>query len=209
MKKIEFRTPNPMIPVPPDEDCGEAMKTCNPRERAFVVHYVMTGGRNQTESALQAGYCSPDKNNAAAVTAMRLLRRPRILAALREEAEKAMKTCVILATEVLREIAMDPSHRDRFKAAVELLNRSGLLVETQHRVTVQDDRRSVEEIRAEIVEVFKRVFADRPVPPELAEPIDVEFVSIPDSSRAGTNGIKNTQPVESVPEKEEWDEGLD
>lgn len=199
-----------MIPIPADGDMGEAMKACNERERAFVIHFVMTGGANQAESAFQAGYGSGNSNNALAVTAHRLIRRPRILAALKEEAEKSMKTCVILATDVLRQIAMDPSHRDRFKAAVELLNRSGLFVETHHRVTVQDDRRTPEEIRQEIVEVFRRVFNDRPVPAELEAPIDVEctpvlsplseLANIPDRGEENRALISSERP---------WDEGLD
>jgi hypothetical protein len=55
-----------------------------------------------------------------------------------------VRSGAILGASVLHEIAGDVMHKDRFKAGVELLNRSGLLVETQHRVTVEDNRSSKE-----------------------------------------------------------------
>lgn len=116
--------------IPPITDTtglGKAMIALNPQQRAFVFAYVETGGQDATRAALMAGY-SMTNDNARRVTAHRLAHDPRVQAAIKEVADARLRQGAILGAEVLIAIAGDPTHKDRMKAAVELLNRSGLLV---------------------------------------------------------------------------------
>lgn len=115
------------------------MTICTEQERTFVVAFLETGGRNHTTAAQIAGF-GAGNDKSARQQAWRLMHRPRVLAALKEEADKRLKTGAILGASVLIEIAETPGHKDQYKAAVELLNRAGLIVATKHEVEVTDNR---------------------------------------------------------------------
>jgi len=147
------------IIVPPDDDLGPAMKELTLPQRAFVLAFANFGGTNQGEAARLAGYGSANDVGAASDQAYALLRSPRILVALREEADKRLKAGAILAASVLSEIATDVHHRDRYKAAVELLNRAGLVVEGVSRLIVEDHR-TTEEITRRVVSLAVKLGID-------------------------------------------------
>lgn len=156
------------------------MLSCTPGERAFVIALVMTGGADQGKAAYDAGF--GNSIEVASVQAARMVRRPRVISAIREEADKAMQGDALLGRAVLREIAADTRHKDRFKAGVELLNRAGLLVETTRRLIVQDDSRTEEQIKQDIETIFKKLYKDQPLPVSLQPPIDAEFSEVVKSS---------------------------
>lgn len=164
------------IIVPPETELGPAMKELTLPQRAFVLAFADFGGTNQAEAARMAGYGSANDRQAAADQAYALLRMPRILAALREEADKRLKGGAILAASVLSEIAMDVTHRDRYKAAVELLNRAGLVVEGVSRVIVEDHR-TTEEIERRIVSLAQKLGID---PAKLLgnDVVDADFTEV-------------------------------
>ncbi len=54
------------------------------------------------------------------------MRHPKIQEAIREEGSRRLGRHAILAVSVLAEIAANPEHKDRLRAAIELLNRAGL-----------------------------------------------------------------------------------
>ncbi len=157
---------------------GPAMQALNEGQRNFVIALLETGAKDNTLAAEMAGYSGTQGSRK--VQAYRLIHNPKVLAAIREEGERRLRSGAILGASVLIEIASDTMHKDRFKAAVELLNRSGLLVETQHRVIVENDTRSAEQIRSEVVELFKRLNPGQPPPLALAKPIDVEYAEVSD-----------------------------
>lgn len=134
--------------VPDESHLGPAMKALPAARRRFVVALLDTGGTNNTRAAGLAGYGGTEA--ARKVAGHRLAHHPKVQAAIREEANKRLHSGSILGASVLMEIAANPQHKDRYKAAVELLNRGGLIVETQHRVTVTDER-SDDEIKARVV----------------------------------------------------------
>lgn len=139
------------------EEHGPSMLALTEPQRQFVLHYCNTGGINAAEAARRAGY--GDNSNSQAVIASRMLRQPRILAALREVADRRLKAGAIMAASAVVEIAQDPLHRDRFKAATELLNRAGLVVEGISRVIVEDHR-TVEEIERRVRDLAERLGID-------------------------------------------------
>lgn len=152
MANIITRPPEDII-----DEHGPAMLDLTEPQRMFVLHYANTGGVNAAEAARKAGY--GNSADSQAVTASRMLRQPRILAALREVADRRLKSGAILAASAIVEIANDPLHRDRFKAATELLNRAGLVVEGISRVIVEDHR-TVEEIERRVRDLAVRVGID-------------------------------------------------
>ncbi len=173
------------------------MAACNERERRFVVALVETGSDN-TRAALYAGYRDTvDKdgyNNTAAVAGYRLAHRPRVQAAIREEAERRINGTAILAASVLVEIMRDPLHKDRYKAAVESLNRAGLQVTTKHEVNVRDDRTI-----GQLEEFIRVTAAKHGLDPEqlmgkskplaLEAPIDAEWEDVEDESDDGLEDL--------------------
>jgi len=86
--------------------------------------YLDNGG-NQTSAAITAG--SPEGHSSRAY-GWRNGHDPKVLAALRVEAERRGKRSAPFAMQTILDIANTPGHKDQFKAAVELLNRSGLIV---------------------------------------------------------------------------------
>lgn len=139
------------------EEHGPAMLALTEPQRSFVLHYCDTGGINAGEAARRAGY--GNNKDSQTVTASRMLRQPRILAALREVADRRLKAGAIMAASAIVEIAGDALHRDRFKAATELLNRAGLVVEGVSRVIVEDHR-TPEEIERRIRDLAERLGID-------------------------------------------------
>lgn len=134
-KTLEAMTRPAVVPTKGTGQPGPAMAALpTDRQRKFVRALCETGGQNHTLAARKAGYTGNEitLNN----TAHRLAHDPLILAALKEEADRRIRSGALLGASVLMEIAGDTMHKDRFRAAQELLNRSGLQVITEHKVTV-------------------------------------------------------------------------
>lgn len=184
------------VPVDREEYLGEAMLALTPNQRAFVTALLIFGGVKQTEAALAAGYGGNPRS--AAVVACRMMRNPRILAAMREEADRRLRSGALLASSALIEIVGDRAHRDRFKAAVELLNRGGLLVETQHRVIVENDSRTTEEIKREVEGMLQRLYKDRPLPVGLLPPIEGVVVGRHDALEEDVVEVVNEDSIDDL-----------
>lgn len=153
------------------------MRALTEGQKAFVIALIEQGGRNHARAAQIAGFGSTD--NATAVSAHRLAHDPRVLEAIREEADKRLQANVLLGASVLVEIAMDPSHKDRMKAADRLMDRGGMIVETQHRVVVENDNRPIAELRAAVLEQLRTAFGEEAkLPPALTAPIDGEYTEV-------------------------------
>ena len=161
------------------------MSELNDRQRAFVDAMLEFGGHIK-KALVIAGYSTTGHH----AQGTRLMHHPKVLAAIREEADRRFKAGAILSSSVIMEIASDPTHKDRFKAAVELANRAGLIVATQHNVKVEHTRDDAAMI-ARITELAGRLGLDaaqmlkaagvKQLPSPLAqetveqlEPIDVE-----------------------------------
>ncbi len=190
------RAPNVIVPFEEDET-GPAMKELTVPQRNFVMHYAASGGENATEAARRAGYGT--NADTQAVIASNMLRQPRILAALRELADQRLRGGAILAASVLVQIAQNPLHRDQYKAAVELLNRAGLVVEGVSRVIVEDHR-TVEEIERRIIDLSDRLGVDYKRLLGTVQAQDVDFTEVDEGGlEAVVSGIHNAG--------DEWQDG--
>lgn len=102
---------------------GRAMASLNPQRRMFVREMLKLGPtpKAATFAAAKAGY-NP-------LYGYDLMREEAIIAALREEATKKLAGAALLGVSVMIEIAQDPMHKDRYKAAKDLAAINGFTAE--------------------------------------------------------------------------------
>jgi phage terminase small subunit len=130
-----------LIVLPAANELGPAMACCTEKQQRFVLALAQVGG-NAKKACLLAGYSPGDdaNHNHLGVEGWRNMHNKKVLAAIREVADQRIHGGGILAASVLVEIAMDPMHKDRLKAAVELANRGGLEHVQKHEVLHKDER---------------------------------------------------------------------
>jgi hypothetical protein len=110
------------------------------RERVFIEKYMEFGGGRGAglPAALAAGF----KRSYAPFAAHRMLRRPIVARVIEERQKIRLRVLVPKAVDAIEEILDDKGHKDRLKAANQILNRvDPLLVAHQHAidVTVKSD----------------------------------------------------------------------
>lgn len=177
----------PLINLDPERKYGPAMSRLTDARKRFVLAYVMKGGRNTSECARWAGY---KDSKEIKKTAYGLTHDPFVLEAIREEADIFFRGSVLRAGHKLDELLDSDQPRIALEAAKELLNRGGMIVATQHNVTVEHiETRSTEEL----LEIVRKFQADSPLlaapvpkPRQLA--IDAEFTVVePDVAQVREN----------------------
>jgi phage terminase small subunit len=156
----------------------------------FVRYYVETGGRDASLAARLAGYST--KADGHRVIAHRLLRDPRILAALRQEVETKVRAGAALAMGTLIELAEKASTDGvRFQAAQAVLDRAGLLVAktSEHTITIKDERTA-----EQIIQNIRRLAANNGIDlshvPGLSAPaVDAEYEEVEPMSAEGLEDL--------------------
>lgn len=155
-------------------DFGPAMKALLPKQRAFVLAYCTSANANGTEAARMAGYA--DRSDAIKVQASRLLKRPDILAGIREVVLQNMSADLPVLHEALKKVALSAQHKDQTKAILALMNRGGLPDVTERNINVNVTVSQAEKI-AEIRQLADEMGLD---PEKLLGSIsDAEFEEIP------------------------------
>lgn len=109
------------------EDHGPAMSELNERQRLFVIG--VCDGLSYSEAARQAGYAGEPQTIAS--TANRLLRSQPIIEAIAEVTKKHIRSLAPKAKAVVTEIMDDKYHKDRLKAAQQVLDRIDPAVQRQ------------------------------------------------------------------------------
>lgn len=132
-------------------------------QRLFV-EALMTADSN-TQAAIMAGYGKNSvdmrtRSTTCARTAFRLLQNPTVLAAIREMAALKLREGALLGARVLMEIANDPMHKDRLKAADKLLQHSGFLIVNETRHIVEDRRLNDKELLEKATALAARLGID-------------------------------------------------
>jgi len=157
-------------PFPTDMDFGPAMQACSDRERKFVWHYLLLGGKGEgagAEAARRAGYS--DTAEAAKVRAHYLMHRERVITAMDEVGRTAFRGLLIPAIAAQRALIENKDHPDHAKAVGSTLSRLGLTertgvdVNVTGQVTVSHTDAALADLRAllalavpreKLVEVF-------------------------------------------------------
>ena len=143
------------IQTPAEGEMGPKMSALTERQQRFVVALALQGSRDFTAAARSAGY-SPDKPTVAQVTGSRLAHDPRIQEAMFEYAQRQMQTGGLIAVDIVMDIATNPQHKDQLKAAVALLDRTGLHAKSEHKVTVEDVSKTDEAMVARFLHLAKQ-----------------------------------------------------
>lgn len=148
------------------------MAALTPQRQAFV-EALIEGGSGQlmvAKAAVAAGYSQNQ--------GWKLMRDPKVLAAVREEAAKGLLGGALLGQKVLIEIAGDSLHKDRFRAARELLAHSGFTITQEQKITVEHVNAEAREMIKEISDFAKATGLD---PKQLLGAIGIKVDNVVDA----------------------------
>jgi hypothetical protein len=124
----------------PDLDAlGPAMLACNPGQRRFVLAALQFPTGKDWQLAKAAGY-SQSSHGYLRRVAHSLKHNEKVIAAMREEADKQLRSNALLGVSVIAKIARTDGHRDQLKAAEALADRVGFHRMTEHKVSVEHKR---------------------------------------------------------------------
>lgn len=107
----------PTVPDPDFDGLGPAMTALTPAQRRFAMAAVMFPFAKDWQIAKAAGYADRS-NGSLRVKAHQNFHDPRILAAIRECADKEVRSSAMLGVATIKKLARRDDHRDQFKAAV-------------------------------------------------------------------------------------------
>jgi hypothetical protein len=147
----------PALMIDPDE-LGPKMAALTENQQRFVRAMVLTGGQDHTKAARLAGYVGTEE--ALRVTAYRNTHKESITEAMKEEAARMFAGGAILGAAAIVEIARDPQHKDRLKAAMILTAYAGLAPSIQVRHTHEHTATGVQETIKAIVALANRTGQD-------------------------------------------------
>lgn len=195
------------VTLPAVDERTPEMQDLTDLQARFVMAMVITGAQNATECARIAGYGGGAK--AQQVRGHELIANPKIIRAFKAEAAKRLEAGVLIGASVIMEIALDPGHKDRLKAAESLLNRGGMALITKHEHDVNiNDTRSTKQLEAYIVHMAKQMKMD---PVKLLgyspDATDAEFTEVIDAPDAEKDDLSDL--LGDVPEQEQDDETED
>ena len=177
---------------------GLAMKELTEMQQKFVLHLLDHGGK-YTDAAKAAGY-SDNSANSLRVQAHRLAHDKAIIAAIREQGESYMRAGVAHGVHALIDIARDPTHKDRLRAADKLLARAGL-GENTTRTVKHVHELNEEQLKNRIRMLDKRNGLDadkllgevgvKQIEAPKEEPIDVVFQEVPAEVPVEAEGLED------------------
>lgn len=177
----DFELGEAVVPDPDESGLGPAMKACPAGERRFAIAAVMYPLAKDFQIAKAAGY-SDRSHGSLRNTAHRLFHSERVLAAIRECADKEVRAGAMLGIATIKKIVRNDDHRDQFKAAALLagLNRFTVDQNINLNQTVRDE--SGQALLGEI----KKLAAKLGVPVQallggpVAPVVDAEFSEVSD-----------------------------
>lgn len=112
------------LAVRADRSCdGKAMSALPDQYHDFVIRLMELGPTKKAaaKAASDVGFTS--------LHGYKLMRDDRVLAAIREESTKQLAGAALLGVKVMVEIAQDPEHKDRYRAAKDLAAINGFTAE--------------------------------------------------------------------------------
>ena len=155
------------------------MKACTAAQRRFAIAAVMYPLAKDFQIARAAGY-SDRSHGSLRVTAHRLFHDEKVLAAIRECADREVRSGAMLAVATIKKIIRNDAHRDQFKAAQWLAGMNGQVVAQNINVnqTVRDESGAA--LLGEIKKLAERLGV--PVQQLLTKPaapvVDAEFSEV-------------------------------
>jgi len=169
----------------PVSSLGPAMQALTAMQRRAVVAFLETGGREYKRAYQLAGYTGND--NTLRVGAHMLFHNPKVLLAIKEEADRRLKAGAVLGASVMVEIASNPLHKDQFKAASRLLDQAGLGIISESKITHEhttdkDVIARIERLAKQLGMDPQKLLGSNATAPaaEKPEAIDAEFTEVSD-----------------------------
>lgn len=104
---------------------GPKMRALTERQQAFVDAIFTLGNDNYTEAARLAGYAD-NGGSSVRVAAYKMIHMEKILAAIKEEADRRLSAGAAMASNALLKMVADSAHRDHYKAVKDTLTMAGL-----------------------------------------------------------------------------------
>jgi phage terminase small subunit len=184
------------VVIPEDANFGPAMSELTEQQQKFVLAYFQIGGKSVARAAEAAGYYGG--GSAAKVAGHRLMKNPKVMEAMKEEALLTLDRGAIVAIHAMIEIAASPTHKDRQKAAADLMDRRGFIRVTGQAITVEDKRTD-----AELIEYIRATALKHRLDPKLLLGSDAVDIT-PPAKRDERNkrGKHNVAQADAVTEAE-------
>lgn len=152
------------------------MTACLPVERLFVEEIMAQVDGFNYKQAAEAALGPGHSDGYYRLAGHRLMRRPRVAAALREEARARMEAAPVLAINSVIGVLKDKTHKDHLKAALAIMNRVGMH-EVQETLVRHKHELSYKDLVGELKEISGRT--DIPLPKWMENAVDAEFESVP------------------------------
>lgn len=170
---------NELIPV---DEYGPKMQALSDLKRNFVLAYFEHPQYSASQLAREAGYTdNPDHPNQIRVRGSLTMRSPDVLEAIQEESGRRLRSLAAIGVTTLAEIALNPTHKDRLKAAGMILDRTGFHAMSEHKVTVDDKRpQTKQELIAAVKSVAQEAGLDADAIKKLTgeDVVEAEFTEI-------------------------------
>jgi len=133
------------VEAPDEASFGPAMQALNERQRLFVRAMVQFPAAKAAKLARMAGYGVVEGSSTRVMDQIgyRLVHDDKVLAAVHEETEKAIRRGGLVGIAGMIEIATDKNSPERLRACIALADRAGFPAKTEHKVVVEhtDDSR--------------------------------------------------------------------
>lgn len=165
------------IPDPDEQSLGPAMRALTATQRRFALAAVMYPLAKDWQIAKAAGY-SDRSHGSLRVKAHQQFHSDKVLAAIRELADKEIRGSALLGIATIRKIARLDGHKDQLKAAAGLVGLAGFTVEQKISVqqTVTDTtEKGIEDRIRRAAEKLVKLGHDPAKLLGLPAPIDAEF----------------------------------
>lgn len=166
-------------PANPLPDHGPAYGALTEQQQRWLDEYIINGGK-ATDAALAAGYGSnsPDEKSrkqAARIAGYDATRNHKILDAMNEEAGLRLRLGGILGINVMFDIANDIGHKDRYKAAKELMGHNGFQLITEQKITVVQTKNEAEKVQDAVEMALKLGIDPRQLLGKYGYVVDADF----------------------------------
>jgi hypothetical protein len=178
------------------------------KERTFVDRFLALGGGRGvgTKAAIAAGFPA----SWAAIASHRMLRRPRVMRAIEAESKRLVRALGPRAVQVVKEIMDDREHKDRLRAANQILHRVDPLPAAHSYDVVNVTVKSGDEIALKLLHGLRALGASREM---LERAVGANALPLLEQ-RLDSGEVPELEPVtiegEVVPEAEsEDDDGPD
>lgn len=166
----------PTVPDPDEASLGPAMLACNAAQRRFALAAVMYPLAKDWQIAKAAGY-SDKSHGSLRVAAHRQFHDERVLAAIKECADKEIRGSAMLGIATIKRIVRNDLHKDQLKAAQTLVGLAGFTIDQNINLNQKITDQSGKAIMEEIGRLAAKLGV--PLPQLLGAPVvDAEFSEV-------------------------------